>query len=410
MRLTDRPGRCKYSVQLSSRGGALNSLAITVSGIRYRSVKEASEHLGVRPGLAARRLRDGWIPEEAFGLLPHKHAPWPESRCNPVHTSQGSFPTRRAAGAHFGVNEAVLNKRLNDGWSADEALGIVPRVKPPKVTVTVQCAGEAYPNIEALASTFSKPYKLVYKRIRTGWTPEQAVGIEEPPPRFRDPTGKARPHPWKHVIEADGRSYPGAAAGNFKLYVITNCVNGRDYVGLTTSPLSVRLRGHIAASKRGDRAPLYHAMRKYGPEAFSIALIRNDATSFPELQQQEAEEIARRGTRVRGYNASPGGEVGTSRPIVVAGIAFPSQAAAAAYHGVEVGVFNLRLGRLGWTPEEAAGLARPKFARRTVEVAGRTFPSLKAASAHFGLRYKSVYARVTRFGWSIEQALGIEGT
>ncbi len=84
---------------------------------------------------------------------------------------------------------------------------------------------------------------------------------------------------------------------------------------------------------------LYDAMRKALREGrkddFIIEQIRNDAKDYRELQEQEISEIARRNTVDIGYNTALGGSIGTGKTIVVDGDKFPSQAAAAAFYGVD---------------------------------------------------------------------------
>jgi group I intron endonuclease len=53
------------------------------------------------------------------------------------------------------------------------------------------------------------------------------------------------------------------------IYLITNLVNGKVYVGQTRQKLEKRWSGHLSDSKREDQ-PLYRAMRKHGTENFSI--------------------------------------------------------------------------------------------------------------------------------------------
>ena len=43
-----------------------------------------------------------------------------------------------------------------------------------------------------------------------------------------------------------------------------------------------------------------------------------------------------------------------------------------------------------------------------LEVNGKVFPTLKEATAYFGLEHKTVYHRIRNLGWSIEQAFEIE--
>jgi hypothetical protein len=94
------------------------------------------------------------------------------------------------------------------------------------------------------------------------------------------------------------------------VYVITNTVSGNKYVGITTKPLNVRWNQHAHAARTGSPRPLYKAIRKYGPEAFTIETVAT-AASVVELKQLECETIARLNTFARGgtgYNLTLGGD------------------------------------------------------------------------------------------------------
>lgn len=56
------------------------------------------------------------------------------------------------------------------------------------------------------------------------------------------------------------------------VYLITNTINGKKYVGKTTLSIEDRFKRHQYVSKR-DSTYLYAAMRKYGVENFTISLL-----------------------------------------------------------------------------------------------------------------------------------------
>lgn len=70
------------------------------------------------------------------------------------------------------------------------------------------------------------------------------------------------------------------------IYVITNEINGKQYVGKTNDSVEKRFKEHINDSKkeRCEKRPLYNAMNKYGAENFSISV----------LEECSAEESANR--------------------------------------------------------------------------------------------------------------------
>jgi group I intron endonuclease len=98
------------------------------------------------------------------------------------------------------------------------------------------------------------------------------------------------------------------------IYKIINNINGKLYIGKTSSSIEERFKGHISDSKklRPEKRPLYDAMRKYGYENFTIE----------EIEQVENDEIACKreiywidklrtyiGFRdCNGYNATLGGD------------------------------------------------------------------------------------------------------
>ena len=55
------------------------------------------------------------------------------------------------------------------------------------------------------------------------------------------------------------------------IYKITNKINNKVYIGLTTRTLKYRWSTHITESKNlNNQKHLYRAMRKYGIENFTI--------------------------------------------------------------------------------------------------------------------------------------------
>jgi group I intron endonuclease len=92
------------------------------------------------------------------------------------------------------------------------------------------------------------------------------------------------------------------------LYLITNTVNGKGYVGMTSTSLAQRFASHRCSALRNPKTPLHCAMAKHGADKFSIRLIGR-APSRSDLASLERAEITRRKTRApRGYNVTEGGD------------------------------------------------------------------------------------------------------
>ena len=94
------------------------------------------------------------------------------------------------------------------------------------------------------------------------------------------------------------------------IYKITNRINGKSYIGLTTVSLQRRWGQHIYSSKTKNY-PLYYSIRKYGIEKFSIEVLCI-CYSKEELDNEENEYIKKYNSKNRdfGYNLRDGGNGG----------------------------------------------------------------------------------------------------
>lgn len=92
------------------------------------------------------------------------------------------------------------------------------------------------------------------------------------------------------------------------IYIITNKVNGKQYVGKTTETIEKRLKEHIKDSKNRskEKRPLYDAMNKYGIENFIIEKLEECDNDI--LSEREKYWINKKKTYHYGYNATLGGD------------------------------------------------------------------------------------------------------
>ena len=96
------------------------------------------------------------------------------------------------------------------------------------------------------------------------------------------------------------------------IYKITNILNSKIYIGLTTNTISRRFNGHKQTAKKGlEKSRLYNSMRKYGSENFKIELVYT-ATSIEDLKEKEIYYINLYNTKDDkvGYNIIDGGDCG----------------------------------------------------------------------------------------------------
>lgn len=101
-----------------------------------------------------------------------------------------------------------------------------------------------------------------------------------------------------------------------EVYVITNKINGKQYVGKTNRTTAERMKEHKEEmhQSRSFHRPLYKAFRKYGIEEFDVEIISTNL-SPQEASEKEIDLINELGTFSDGYNATIGGDGKTYRLI-----------------------------------------------------------------------------------------------
>ena len=92
------------------------------------------------------------------------------------------------------------------------------------------------------------------------------------------------------------------------IYVITNKINNKQYIGKTEDTIENRWKTHRndMSKKSEEKRPLYSAMRKYGIENFTIEKI--EEVNNNSLSDREVFYIESYKTYSYGYNATYGGD------------------------------------------------------------------------------------------------------
>lgn len=99
-----------------------------------------------------------------------------------------------------------------------------------------------------------------------------------------------------------------------EIYLITNTINFKHYVGQTCNWTDKRWKEHLSDSKRKHlKFPLHKAINKYGPDAFTIEVLCI-AKSQEEANDQEKHLIQQYCSMITdyGYNVASGGHNGNA--------------------------------------------------------------------------------------------------
>lgn len=96
---------------------------------------------------------------------------------------------------------------------------------------------------------------------------------------------------------------------SYDVYKITNKINNKVYIGITSKGLSARWKEHLYNAEHGCPFKLHNALRKYGKENFSIELI-DFCNSWEELEEKEKYYISEYKSLQDefGYNMTEGGD------------------------------------------------------------------------------------------------------
>jgi len=90
------------------------------------------------------------------------------------------------------------------------------------------------------------------------------------------------------------------------IYLITNKINGKQYVGQTTRSFNKRWLEHCCNGITSSKSAISNAIKKYGKDEFTTEIIDN-ASNINELNEKEQYWISKLNTLSKGYNLTPGG-------------------------------------------------------------------------------------------------------
>jgi len=147
------------------------------------------------------------------------------------------------------------------------------------------------------------------------------------------------------------------------VYLITNMVNGKQYVGQTIQNPKARWYRHVSTNTYGTA--IGSAIEKYGKENFKFEVL-DKAESLEELNSKEQYWIAKLNTFGNGYNMGPGGN-----------------------NQIHTELAREKISK------KLKGIKRPHFNKPVIEVTtGKEFESQTEAFKYFGLGRNTVYESI----------------
>lgn len=225
----------------------------------------------------------------------------------------------------------------------------------------------------------------------------------------------------------------------FIAYKITNLVNGKIYIGITSETVNARWMRHCNHAKNGDKGFLYNAIRKYGKDNFikeELACSLN-WENLCEIEKILISQYSSFNNSI-GYNLTKGGEGAYGRVVTHEtrekirkanmGSSTKSKNFPSPYTDeiiwlgetktlfewskilpYSLRVLSARLYKYGWNIEQAFTGVSPKGREcKTrefdfIEYLGVT-RSLEDWAEHLGIRYATLYSRLYVLKWSVEKS------
>jgi len=153
------------------------SKSITIQDHTFPSKKAAAEHFGVSEATLRSRLRRGLTIEKALGLVEHER----KARTgNEIDIEGTLFSSVTEAANHYNINPRTVMSRMENGQSAEAALGIKPNKENTfRPHIKVELEGVAYDNLKLACEKYGLAYHTVNMRISRGWPIERAFGLTQ---------------------------------------------------------------------------------------------------------------------------------------------------------------------------------------------------------------------------------------
>ena len=198
------------------------------------------------------------------------------------------------------------------------------------------------------------------------------------------------------------------------IYVITNKINGKKYVGQTVSKFNLRKNSHIYKSKQKNNCGISAAISKYGIDNFEFEVVECNINSMEKLNNREKHWINKLNTFCgwvgsHGYNLTNGGDNGLlceeskqkisdhhydfsggknprSKEVVINGKKYEC----ITYAAKELGVQRSTIRR--WlNGDKSCSHGEKRKLKREIVLDGEKFASLTEAGIKYGVKYNTVW-------------------
>lgn len=155
------------------------SAGVTIHGVWF-SYAAAAKKFKLSPDCISGRKKRGLSDMQAVGLA--KIPVNVRSGVKKLDFGRAGKKTVSEASKKWGVAQATLRQRIKTGWTPREAVGLDERPRHKKISIIFKIGNRSFSATEA-AAEFGLLGETIRHRRKLGWTDRQAVGLDPPPKR-----------------------------------------------------------------------------------------------------------------------------------------------------------------------------------------------------------------------------------
>lgn len=200
------PNGTLFNITSGGQGIVGRGKPITIAEIPYSTIKEAADAYDINESTLRRRLTNGWLPEEAVGLIERAKI---AKKHKQVKVAGIIYPSQAEACRAFAISNALVISRLKRGWTTEEAYGAEKHIPKQNRSITVD--GIHFDSAKEAAAHFNVKPDTALARINRGWSPEEAFGV-----RKRQRADK--PHTESDIIDIRKRRAKGQTSQEIAKY------------------------------------------------------------------------------------------------------------------------------------------------------------------------------------------------
>lgn len=175
--------RGNYSTRLKNSG---KFVRIEVDGQPFKTIKSAAEFYKINESSFRNRLDKGWTPEQAAGITNPPEDYGVQDTFVPITINEISFRCMKDGADHFGVVLCTMRQRLQKGYTAEQAVGLEP--PPPKKSFQhpnmkkITIRGKTFDSMRQACLYFSEKTGLkprtLKARLSKGWSWDDILSPE----------------------------------------------------------------------------------------------------------------------------------------------------------------------------------------------------------------------------------------